>query len=268
MENLLSVLHNEFLKKIFEQQFQMIAEIYGKETGCSKGYGGSMHLVDKEVGFMGSTAIVGNSIPVGIGLALASKLEKSDLVTAVFLGEGAIEEGVFSESVNFAAQSKLPVLFICENNLYSVYSPLKTRQPEGRKNFKMVQSMGIDSYHCDGNDAIEVYNLTCNSIKKIRHKKTPVFLEFATYRWREHCGPNFDNHLSYRSEEEFSFWKKADPIKSFEKFLIEKNIISSEKISSMQLEIQNEINAAFDFAETSNFPKTDKLYQNIYMENS
>ena len=100
---------------------KMIAEIYGKETGCSKGYGGSMHLVDKDVGFMGSTAIVGNSIPVGIGLALASKLNKSDIVTAIFLGEGAIEEGVFAESVNFAAQSKLPVLFVCENNLYSVF---------------------------------------------------------------------------------------------------------------------------------------------------
>ena len=245
---------------------QMIAEIYGKETGCSKGYGGSMHLVDKSVGFMGSTAIVGNSIPVGIGLALASKLNKSDLVTAIFLGEGAIEEGVFAESVNFAAQSKLPVLFVCENNLYSVYSPLKVRQPEGRKNFKMVQSMGIDSYHCDGNNAMEVYNLTFDSVKKIRNKKNPVFLEFSTYRWREHCGPNFDNHLSYRSEEEFSFWRKTDPIKSFEKYLLNNRIICSEKIISIKFEIQNEVNAAFDFAENSNFPKPEKLYENIYME--
>ena len=113
-----------------------------------------MHLVDKNVGFMG-TAIVGNSIPVGIGLALASKLNRSDTVTAIFLGDGAIEEGVFAESVNFAAQSKLPVLFVCENNLYSVYSPLKVRQPEGRKNFEMVKSMGIDSFHCDGNNAMK-----------------------------------------------------------------------------------------------------------------
>ena len=245
---------------------KMIAEIYGKETGCSKGYGGSMHLVDKDVGFMGSTAIVGNSIPVGIGLALASKLNKSDIVTAIFLGEGAIEEGVFAESVNFAAQSKLPVLFVCENNLYSVYSPLKVRQPEGRKNFEMVNSMGVDSFHCDGNNAIEVYNLTVNSIEQIRNKKIPIFLEFSTYRWREHCGPNFDNHLSYRSEEEFNLWKKTDPIKSFENYLINNSITNLEKVNSMKSEIQCEVNAAFDFAETSNFPKSEKLYQNIYME--
>ena len=113
----------------------MIAEIYGKETGCSKGKGGSMHLIDTKVGFMGTSAIVGNSIPVGVGLALSSKLKKSDQICVVYLGDGAVEEGVFYESLNFAILKDLRVLFVCENNLYSVYSSLDVRQPKNRKIF-------------------------------------------------------------------------------------------------------------------------------------
>ena len=107
----------------------MIAEIYGKKTGCSGGKGGSMHLVDLTCNFMGSSAIVANSIPIGVGLALSSKIKGSDQISFVFLGDGAIEEGVFYESLNFSIVKKLPVIFICENNLYSVYSPLSVRQP-------------------------------------------------------------------------------------------------------------------------------------------
>ena len=117
----------------------MIAEIYGKKTGCSNGKGGSMHLIDLSVNFMGTSAIVGNSIPVGVGLGFAAKLSGLGNISYIFLGDGAVEEGLFYESVNFAATKKLPVIFICENNLYSVYSPLKVRQPEGRKIFQMVE---------------------------------------------------------------------------------------------------------------------------------
>ena len=193
----------------------MMAEIYGKASGCSKGMGGSMHLIDTSVGFMGSTAIVGNTIPVAVGLALEKKLTRKKSIACVFFGDGATEEGAFYESVNFAIIHSLPILFICENNLYSVYSGLEVRQPVGRKIYKMVRAMGISAQHGNGNDVEEV-------ARKVKHAKTmilksggPQFLEFDTYRWREHCGPNFDNNIGYREESEFLKWKKKDPLKNF-----------------------------------------------------
>ena len=161
---------------------KMIAEIYGKSTGCSKGKGGSMHLIDKTVSFMGTSAIVGNSIPLGVGLALSSKLKSSDNISCVYFGEGATEEGVFYESVNFAVLKKLKVLFICENNLYSVYSPLSVRQPHDRKINEMVKGLGIKSEKCDGNNIIECKNTLDPIISEIRKNSTPYFIEFKTYR--------------------------------------------------------------------------------------
>ena len=129
----------------------MLAEIYGKVTGCSKGMGGSMHLIDKSAGFMGSTAIVGNTIPVAVGLAFSMNYRKRDSISCVFFGDGATEEGSFYESLNFAILHQLPVLFICENNLYSVYSSLDVRQPNDRKIFELAKSFGLETHHGDGN---------------------------------------------------------------------------------------------------------------------
>ena len=204
--------HAHYLGKGGELK-SMIAEIYGKSAGCSKGRGGSMHLVDLRVGFMGSTAIVGNSIPVGVGLGLSLQLQKKDDIAVVFLGDAAVEEGVFYESANFAVLKKLPVLFICENNLYSVYSPLAVRQPEGRVIHKMVQALGMPGADGDGNDVLECYAKISESVKRIRQGEGPEFLEFYTYRWREHCGPNYDNDIGYRTEAEFLEWKAKDPLK-------------------------------------------------------
>ncbi len=191
----------------------MLAEIYGKVTGCSKGMGGSMHLIDTSVGFMGSTAIVGNTIPVAVGLALEKKLHNKKSIACVFFGDGATEEGAFYESLNFAIVHSLPILFICENNLYSVYSGLEVRQPSKRKIHKMVKAMGISSHHGDGNDVNEVFRLVKNAKRNIFQGEGPQFLEFDTYRWREHCGPNYDNDIGYRKKSEFLNWKKRDPLK-------------------------------------------------------
>ena len=120
-----------------------------------------MHLIDQEVGFMGSTAIVGGTIPIGVGLGLSIQLKNTDQVSCVFLGDGSVEGGVFYESVNFAVLRKLPVLFLCENNLYSVYSPLQVRQPKGREIYKMVEGLGLFSQHGDGNDIELVYEMIC-----------------------------------------------------------------------------------------------------------
>jgi len=146
----------------------MLAEIYGKASGCSGGKGGSMHLIDESVGFMGSTAIVGGTVPVGVGLAYGVKVKRSNQVSCVFHGDAVVETGVFFESVNFAALKKLPVLFICENNLYSVYSPLNVRQPDGRSIAAMVSGLGIKAESGDGNDVLAVYEKVCSALTEIR----------------------------------------------------------------------------------------------------
>jgi TPP-dependent pyruvate/acetoin dehydrogenase alpha subunit len=243
---------------------QMMAEIYGKATGCSHGKGGSMHLIDQDVGFMGSTAIVGGTIPIGVGLALSAQLKNTDQVSCVFLGDGSVEEGVFYESANFAILRNLPVLFLCENNLFSVYSSLQVRQPKGRKIYEMVEGMGLQTQHGDGNKIEVVYDMIHQAVERIRNGGGPQFLEFETYRWREHCGPNFDNHLGYRTEEEYLLWKERDPILQMEKSLLEKEIISEREIKVMDEKNRILVDEAFKFAEESPFPSQEEAYQHLY----
>lgn len=245
---------------------RLIAEIYGKATGCSRGKGGSMHLVDLDAGFMGSTAIVGGTIPVGVGLGLSIKLKKLDQVSAVFFGDGAVEEGVFYESVNFAALKKLPVLFICENNLYSVYSPLSVRQPAERKIHAMAEAMGIPVDSGDGNNAREVYSKAECAINRIREGGGPRFIEFATYRWREHCGHLFDNDLGYRSEAEFLGWKERDPIETFINELLGHEMITRDEVNVMERQIMSDIEEAFKFAESSPFPPIHDFTTDLFAE--
>jgi len=244
----------------------MIAEIYGKASGCSKGKGGSMHLIDLKVNFMGTSPIVGNSIPIGVGLALSSKLKGTDQISCVFLGDGAIEEGVFYESVNFAAVKKLPVLFICENNLYSVYSPLSVRQPKGRGIAKMVNAMGIKAASGKGADILMAHQMIQEAINQIRAGSGPQFLEFSTYRWREHCGHDYDNHIGYRTQEEFDKWKSLDPLDCLDNALSYEHIEVKEKIDVIKSQIKKEIQIAFDKASSAPFPLQHAAYQNIYAE--
>ncbi|MCH9626120.1 MAG: Acetoin:2,6-dichlorophenolindophenol oxidoreductase subunit alpha [Chlamydiales bacterium] len=215
---------------------KMLAEIYGKQTGCCKGRGGSMHLVDLEAGFLGSTPIVGGTIPIGVGAAFGSVLKNQSHVVTIFLGEGSTEEGVFAESLNFAALKKLPVLFVCENNLYSVYSPLEVRQPKERKIPLIAEAHGIFALQGDGNDVEEVIDLTSQALEHIHAGRGPCLLEFATYRFREHCGPHFD---PYQPEEEVLFWKERDPLL---------------KVKIDVEPIKREIEEAFAFALSSPFP--------------
>lgn len=242
----------------------MIAEIYGKATGCARGKGGSMHLIDESVGFMGSTAIVAGTVPVGVGLAYAIKLRRSDSVSCVFMGDAVAEAGVFFESVNFAVLKKLPVLFVCENNLYSVYSPLRVRQPEGRRIHEMVAALGARASHGDGNDALSAYEAVTKGIEAIRAGDGPQFFEFSTYRWREHCGPLYDNDLGYRTEGEFQQWRAREPVGRLEQALLAEKAVSTTDIGRMQEEIAAEIREAFDFAERSPFPPPDQAFTHVY----
>lgn len=242
----------------------MLAEIYGRAAGCSRGKGGSMHLVDLDVNFMGSTAIVGGTVPVGVGLGLSIKLHGSDQVSCVFLGDAAIEEGVFYESINFAILKKLPVLFVCENNLYSVYSPLGVRQPTDRAIHERVRGLGTAADAGDGNDAEEVYRKITRAIGDVREGGGPWFLEFTTYRWREHCGPNYDNDLGYRAEEEFLEWKARDPIRRMRRRLLAADELNDAAIAQTEAEILEEVDAAFLFARESPFPETEEAFSGVY----
>lgn len=247
---------------------RMIAEIYGKSTGCAAGKGGSMHLIDRSVGFKGSTAIVGNTIPVGVGIGLALKMNGGKNISVIFLGDGATETGAFYEAIGFAILKKLPVLFVCENNLYSVYSHITARQPKNRQIHKAVEGLGIRSLICDGNDVESCYSLLKDEIEHVRNTTLPCFIEFPTYRWREHCGINFDNHIGYRTEQEFLEWKNRDPILIQEKRLLADGILTLDLINELKTKIANEVTEAFDFAERSPFPGEQDGYEHIFAAGS
>jgi pyruvate dehydrogenase E1 component alpha subunit len=190
----------------------MLAELYGLPQGCSKGRGGSMHLADKTVGFMGSSAIVGNSIPVGTGLGHAAKLSRSGQISVVYLGDAAVEEGVFYESANFAATAELPVLFLCENNGFSVYTDFNGRQPRGRNIYEMVSEMGVQSAQVSSYNLAELAKSSKSAVDWVRETGKPFFLEVETMRYLEHCGPNDDSHLGYRDVEAVEARKSMDPM--------------------------------------------------------
>jgi pyruvate dehydrogenase E1 component alpha subunit len=245
---------------------KMIAEIYGKATGCCKGRGGSMHLIDLKVGFLGSSAIVGNSIPIGVGSGLSHKLNNSDALSFIFFGDGAIEEGSFYESVNFSAVHNLPTVYICENNLYSVYTRLNQRQPLERDIYKMVEGMGIIAVKIETRNAFECLKRTTEVINLARTTKKPVFIEFDTYRWLEHCGPNQDDHLGYRPQSEISKWKEQDPLLSLKEILISNFGVSNAALEVIQQEIANEVLEAFLQAKKDEFPNLDQSMSDVYAQ--
>ena len=241
---------------------KMLAELYGKNTGCVKGLGGSMHLQDYPKGIISSVPIVGSTIPIGVGVSLATNLKKriNKNITVIFFGEGATEEGVFHESINFAGIHDLPILFICENNLYSVYTSMQPRQSKKRDIVKIAESNGIKSEYGDGNNVLEVYSLVKKNIEYIKKYSKPVLLEFSTYRWLEHCGPNWDDDLGYRKKNELKKWIKKCPIKHFEKNYYKENK-NKKKINNL---IQKEIIQAYRFAKKSKFPNSNIIDKYIY----
>lgn len=242
----------------------MLAEIYGKVTGCSSGKGGSMHLVDLDAGFLGATPIVGSIIPITVGTAFGTSMKGEKRISVVFIGDAAAEEGVFSESLNFASLKKLPVIFVCENNFFSVYSPLSVRQPAERDNIAIAKAYGIYTDKGDGNDIIEIYEKSAKAIDNLRQDLGPAYIEFDTYRWREHCGPNFDNDLGYRTEAEYLAWRTRCPVEHFESLLKKEGILSDTEVGEMAKRIIAEIEEAFHFAKSSPFPNEEDLFVGLY----
>lgn len=246
----------------------MMAEIYGKATGCSGGKGGSMHLIDRAAGFLGATPIVGGTIAMAVGVALAAKLRGETRISVAFFGDAAVETGIFHESLNFAATHRLAVLLVCENNLYSVYSPLSVRQPEGRPIVALARGHGITADALDGNDAEAVHVAVRDAIESLRAGDGPVFLEFATYRWREHCGPNLDNDIGYRAPEEFEAWLPRCPIATHRARLLNDHAVDEDALGRMDADIDKEVRDAFAFAEESAFPPVEEMSTEVYASQS
>lgn len=239
---------------------RMIAEIYGKVTGCSMGRGGSMHLVDLEKGFLGSSAIVGNSIPIGVGVAYAKQLEGDQSLSFIFLGDGAIEEGSFFESANFAAVHKLPAVFVVENNLYSVYTKLDSRQPANRSICNLASAIGLNCDVADDSDFSGTFSKFIALSEFARSGKGPSLIEINTYRKLEHCGPSDDDHLGYRPIAELAKFKEIDLLENLERFL---NLSTYDR-QKLEARIHTEVDEAFEFAESSRFPTYEEAIGGVY----
>lgn len=231
----------------------MFAELYGRRTGCAMGKGGSQHLVDPACGFMGAAPILASTISVGVGAAWAAQLDGSDQVSVVYFGDGATEEGAFHESANFAAVHKLAVVFVCENNLYSVHSNMSIRQPD-RPISALGPAHGMPSVTCDGNDASAIYFAAAEAVSRARARQGPTLIEARTYRWREHCGPGDDGGLGYRTPREIDSWVARDPIALFTK-----SGPLADALSKLQAQAEEEVDEAVVFAKTSPFPTADEL---------
>jgi pyruvate dehydrogenase E1 component alpha subunit len=241
----------------------MLGELMGKEVGCCGGRGGSMHLFDSVAGVLLSLPIVAASIPVGVGAALAMKQRGKTDVAVIYLGDASLEEGVYHESANFAALHALPAIFVCENNLYSVYTPLNERQP-ARPLLELGRAHGMPAVAVDGNDIEAVYGAAAAAVSRARTGGGPTFIQADTYRWREHCGPNYDNQLGYRTEAEFEEWKGRDPLARLERKLASSGRLAAADESRMKQEIGAEIAAAFDAAEKSPAPSPATIADRIY----
>ena len=243
---------------------KLLAELHGFNEGCSKGIGGSMHLIDLNNNFYGSTAIVSNSIPVGVGLAYSIKINKQKNIVCIYIGDASLEEGVFFESINFCIIKKLPVIFICENNFYSVYTHLKDRQPKQRKIFKLAKALGAVSYKFNQNNPFELYSKFRKLFHKIRNNPTPHFIEIETYRYLEHCGPNDDTKLGYRSFEEVKKWKNKDPVIFSKNYLIKKKLFNKKKLDLIDSKILRSIDKEFNYIKKLKKPKFKDIKNLVY----
>jgi TPP-dependent pyruvate/acetoin dehydrogenase alpha subunit len=244
----------------------LVAEIYGKENGCSRGRGGSMHICQPESGILGALPIVGGTISLALGAALALKIQHKNNVTVSFFGDGATGEGVLYESLNFAALKKLPIIFICENNLYSTHMPIRECRPN-TDIYKIALPFGIKSVKSDGNNVLAVYSLVNESVKLCKKGRGPVFIEFSTYRMRGHVGPD-DNiqgtHTDIRPQKEIEEWKNKDPIIRFEEYLRKNMVLSEAEINRIKGEVEVSVKKAHGIAKTSPYPHQGELNKYVF----
>ena len=242
---------------------KMFAELYGKETGCAKGRGGSMHLVDSSAGLMGCSAIVGSTIPVATGDALASQLDGRKRLVVAFFGDGAMDEGVFFESVNFAVLKNLPILFVCENNGYGIHSKVSDRRKQTEL-YRVGGGLGLGGSRHDGSDVELVYRTAHRAACEILAGAPPRLLEFTTYRWHEHVGPGKDYGAAYRLLGEEARALKNDPLEIARRRLETKHDVLPVEFDQWWAAAQKETAQAEEFAEASPFPSPENLLADQY----
>jgi TPP-dependent pyruvate/acetoin dehydrogenase alpha subunit len=237
---------------------RMIAELYGKEAGCAKGKAGSMHLIDVRVGVMGASAVVATHIPQAVGYAWALKQRGSKALVACFFGDGAAEEGVFHESLNYAALKQVPIMFVCENNTYAIHSKQKDRQ-NAANICDLARSHGIPASRIEDMDVKEIRRQSAKAAEEIRRGSAgPVFLECMCYRWMEHVGPNLDFNFGYRSKADAEQWFRRDQVVE-----VGLTLPASRRIA-IEAEVEADIKCAFEYAEQAAFPDERELYTDLF----
>jgi len=254
--------HGHYLAKGGDMK-GLMAELYGRRTGCSRGKGGSMHVVDPEVGVCGSTAIVGGNIPLSVGAALASVMQKTKRVAVSFFGDGAADEGAFHESLNFAALKKLPVVFVCENNFYATHSHQSKRQPHDHI-YKLAKFHLMPGVRVDGNDVVKVFNAAQEAVKRARRGHGPTLIECRTFRWKGHVGPECDIKLGYRGQGELDEWVKKCPVRRFERKLMREGIVKKAQVDRITREIDGEVHDAYLFGKRSPDPGVNELLEDVW----
>ena len=242
----------------------MIAELYGKATGCARGKGGSMHLVDPVVGMMGSSAVLGGTVPLAVGLALSYQLRGEPRVAVAYLGDGATEQGAFYESLHLAVHRKLPIVFAVENNEYATLSHISARRPAHVPILKLAEAYGLGrGVELDGTDVSEVYAYASAAVGKARSGYGPSVIVSRAYRWKEHVGPNEDAVPGGRDAEELAAWKEFDPVLRWRDALIHHGLIGLEGYNRLVEELSLEISSAFAAAKSDPFPSPDALQEGV-----
>ncbi|ACS90690.1 MULTISPECIES: thiamine pyrophosphate-dependent dehydrogenase E1 component subunit alpha [Thermococcus] len=252
--------HGHFIAKGGNIKASM-AELFGKATGICKGKGGSMHIADLDVGELGANGIVGGGIPHAVGAALGIKLNGLDNVAVAFFGDGASNQQNFHEAINLAAIWKLPVVFVCENNLYQISLPY-SKQQAIKSVAERAVAYGIPGVSVDGQDVFAVYEVAKEAIERARNGEGPTIIEAKTYRYRGHF--EGDPQI-YRSKEEIEWWKNnKDPITIFEKTVLEKGLLTKEELDAVREKVKKEIEEAIKFAEESPWPKPEELLEDVF----
>jgi pyruvate dehydrogenase E1 component alpha subunit len=255
--------HGHVIAKGGELKY-MMAELFGKKTGYCKGKGGSMHIANINIGILGANGIVGGGIPIAVGAALSCKMRKTDQVTACFFGDDASNTGAFHEGLNLASIHHLPVVFICENNLYGISVPQKQHQAIKDISIR-AKAYNMPGITVDGNDVLAVYEASGKAVERARTGEGPTLIECKTYRWRGHHEGDPNRGSRYRPAKEVEEWMKKCPIRRFEEGLIKKKILTKEKVKTIREEIEKEIDKAIAFARESPYPNPQDLYEDVYV---
>lgn len=254
--------HGHYLSLTMDT-YGLFAEILGKKTGCSKGMGGSMHIVGESNGFGGSVPIVSATIPVSVGAGLAMKLSKNKSISVSYFGDGTSEEGVLHESLNIASYYELPVIFICENNLFSSHMHISERQTFDSIS-RFADSHGIDYAVIDGNNIETVLNTSKKAINFARNKRKPFFIEAVTYRWKGHVGHDDNIDVGLKRQEDLAPWKEKDPIDRLKNSLIAKKVLNESDFVLLNNEIFKKLSTEFSQAVADPFPEKEQLLNTVY----